>query len=299
LGAPQDHRLRGIVAMLIAVASFAAMDALLKLLAAHYPPLQVAFVRGIAALPFVLTPILLRNRLARLRPVNLPLHGVRAVLSIVMLYAFVSAVRDTSLASTYAIFMCAPLLVAAASAPLLGERVERQQWVAIGVGFAGVLLMLRPGPGQLGMAGALWALVAMIAYTISVVSLRVLARTDSNESMVFWFTLSLAVGAGLLSIPGWEPLRPEHLRLMLGVGACGALGQYLITVAFRAAPAATVTPFEYTALVWGVILDIAIWNVWPGTVTLVGGAIVIGAGLYLIARERRAQAATVPTPDRG
>jgi drug/metabolite transporter (DMT)-like permease len=275
--------------MLVAVASFAAMDALLKLLAAHYPPLQVAFVRGVAALPFVLTPILLRNRLARLRPVNLPLHALRGVLSIVMLYAFVSAVRDSSLAATYAIFMCAPLLVAAASAPLLGERVARAQWGAIAVGFAGVLLMLRPGAGdgQLGIAGALWALVAMIAYTISVVTLRVLARTDTNESMVFWFTLMLAIGAGLLSIPGWRVLQAEHLSLMVGVGACGAVGQYLITVAFRSAPAATVTPFEYTALVWGVILDVAIWSVWPSTVTLLGGAIVIGAGLYLIERERR------------
>jgi drug/metabolite transporter (DMT)-like permease len=275
--------------MLAAVASFAAMDALLKLLAAHYPPLQVAFVRGVAALPFVLAPILLRNRLARLRPVNLPLHALRGVLSIVMLYAFVSAVRDSSLAATYAIFMCAPLLVAAASAPLLGERVARAQWGAIAVGFAGVLLMLRPGAGdgQLGIAGALWALVAMLAYTISVVTLRVLARTDTNESMVFWFTLMLAIGAGLLSIPGWRLLQPEHLSLMVGVGACGAVGQYLITVAFRSAPAATVTPFEYTALVWGVILDVAIWSVWPSTVTLLGGAIVIGAGLYLIERERR------------
>jgi drug/metabolite transporter (DMT)-like permease len=275
--------------MLAAVASFAAMDALLKLLAAHYPPLQVAFVRGVAALPFVLAPILLRNRLARLRPVNLPLHALRGVLSIVMLYAFVSAVRDSSLAATYAIFMCAPLLVAAASAPLLGERVARAQWGAIAVGFAGVLLMLRPGAGdgQLGIAGALWALVAMLAYTISVVTLRVLARTDTNESMVFWFTLMLAIGAGLLSIPGWRLLQPEHLALMVGVGACGAVGQYLITVAFRSAPAATVTPFEYTALVWGVILDVAIWSVWPSTVTLLGGAIVIGAGLYLIERERR------------
>lgn len=274
--------------MLAAVASFAAMDSLLKLLVAHYPPLQVAFVRGVAALPFVLAPILLRRRLARLRPVNLRLHLFRAALSIVMIYSFVSAVRDSSLAATYAIFMCAPLLVAAGSARLLGERVEPAQWSAIAVGFAGVLLMLRPGPGQLGREGALWALVAMLSYTISVVTLRVLARTDSNESMVFWFTLSLAIGAGLLAIPGWVPLRAEHLALMLGVGACGALGQYLITVAFRAAPAAVVTPFEYTALVWGVGLDVAIWSVWPSAVTLVGGAIVIGAGLYLIARERRA-----------
>jgi drug/metabolite transporter (DMT)-like permease len=296
LGAPQDHRLRGIVAMLAAVASFAAMDALLKLLAAHYPPLQVAFVRGAAALPFVLVPILLRDRLARLRPVNLRLHLFRAVLSIVMLYSFVSAVRDSSLAATYAIFMCAPLLVAALSAPLLGERVAGAQWGAIAVGLAGVLLMLRPGPGQLGTAGALWALVAMLSYTISVVTLRVLARTDTNESMVFWFTLALAVGAGLLSIAGWQPLRSEHLPLMAGVGACGALGQYLITVAFRAAPAATVTPFEYSALIWGVVLDVALWSVWPSAVTLLGGAVVIGAGLYLFARERRA-VATVSVPE--
>lgn len=274
--------------MLAAVAGFAAMDSLLKLLVAHYPPLQVAFVRGVAALPFVLAPILLRRRLARLRPVNLRLHLFRAALSVVMIYSFVSAVRDSSLAATYAIFMCAPLLVAAGSARLLGERVERAQWLAIAVGFAGVLLMLRPGPGQLGKAGALWALVAMLSYTISVVTLRVLARTDTNESMVFWFTLALAIGAGLLAIPGWVPLRAEHLPLMLGVGAFGALGQYLITVAFRAAPAAVVTPFEYTALVWGVALDVAIWSVWPSAVTLFGGAIVIAAGLYVIARERRA-----------
>lgn len=281
--------------MLAAVASFAAMDSLLKLLVAHYPSLQVAFVRGVAALPFVLAPILLRRRLARLRPVNLRLHLFRAALSIVMIYSFVSAVRDSSLAATYAIFMCAPLLVAAGSARLLGERVERAQWVAIAVGFAGVLLMLRPGPGQLGKAGALWALIAVLTYTISVVTLRVLARTDTNESMVFWFTLALAIGAGLLAIPGWVPLRAEHLTLMLGVGAFGALGQYLITVAFRAAPAAVVTPFEYTALVWGVALDVAIWSVWPNAVTLVGGAIVIGAGLYVIARERRAAAVEAPS----
>jgi drug/metabolite transporter (DMT)-like permease len=278
--------------MLAAVASFAAMDSLLKLLVAHYPPLQVAFVRGVAALPFVLAPIMLRRRLARLRPVNLRLHLFRAALSIVMIYSFVSAVRDSSLAATYAIFMCAPLLVAAGSARLLGERVDRAQWFAIAVGFAGVLLMLRPGPGQLGKAGALWALIAMLSYTISVVTLRVLARTDTNESMVFWFTLALAIGAGLLAAPGWVPLRAEHLALMLGVGAFGALGQNLITIAFRAAPAAVVTPFEYTALVWGVGLDVAIWSVWPSAVTLVGGAIVIGAGLYVIARERRAALAT-------
>jgi drug/metabolite transporter (DMT)-like permease len=275
--------------MLVAVAAFSVMDALMKLLSGHYAALQVAFIRGAAALPFVLLPVLLRGRLARLRPVNVRLHLVRGVLSIVMLASFVLAVRESSLASTYAIFMCAPLLVAALSAPMLGEKVAGAQWGAIAIGLAGVLLMLKPGAGQWATTGALWAVLAVAMYTISVVTLRILARTDSNESMVFWFTVMLAVGAGLLSMPIWVPLQWSHVPLMLGVGFCGALGQYFITVAFRSAPAAVVTPFEYTALVWGVGLDVAIWSVWPSVVTLVGGAIVIAAGLYLIERERRLQ----------
>jgi drug/metabolite transporter (DMT)-like permease len=276
--------------MLVAVASFAAMDSQLKLLSEHYAALQVAFIRGAAALPFVLVPILLRDRLARLRPVNLRLHLLRGVLSVVMLFSFVLAVRESSLASTYAIFMCAPLLVAALSAPMLGEKVAGQQWGAIGVGLAGVLLMLQPTGGRWATTGALWALLAVTTYTLSVVTLRILARTDTNESMVFWFTAMLAVGAGLLSVPVWRDLQWTHVPIMAGVGLCGALGQHFITVAFRSAPAATVTPFEYTALVWGVALDVAIWSVWPSVVTLLGGGIVIGAGLYLIERERRAAA---------
>jgi drug/metabolite transporter (DMT)-like permease len=282
--------------MLVSVASFSVMDAQLKLLSEHYPALQVAFIRGAAALPFVLLPILLRNRLARLRPVNVGLHLARGALAVLMLYSFVQAVRETSLASTYSIFMFAPLLVAALSAPLLRERVAGAQWAAIGVGFLGVLVMLRPGSDSLVAEGALWAFVAVATYALSVVTLRLLARTDSNESMVFWFTAMLAAGAGLMSLPGWRDLLWADLPLMLGVGVCGALGQHFITVAFRSAPAAVVAPFEYTALLWGVLLDLAVWHVFPGALTLVGGSIVIGAGLYLIQRERRQAAVASAAP---
>jgi drug/metabolite transporter (DMT)-like permease len=119
------------------------------------------------------------------------------------------------------------------------------------------------------------------------VTLRLLARTDTTASMVFWFSVLLSVGAGLLAIPDWVPLAADHWPLLLGIGITGALGQHLITEAFRHAPAAVVAPFEYTALLWGVTLDLVIWHVLPGAVTLAGGTIVIGAGLYLLARERR------------
>ncbi len=284
--------------MLLAVAVFAAMDACLKLLSEHYPVLQVAFFRGAAALPFILLPTLARGRLARLRPTNFRLHLVRGALAIAMLASFVLAVRESSLASTYSIFMCAPLLVAALSAPVLGEKVAGAQWGAIAVGLAGVLLMLKPGAGQWAGVGALWAAVALVMYTLSVLTLRILARSDSNESMVFWFTAMLALGAGVLALPSWRPPQFEHLGWLAGVGLCGALGQYLITVAFRAAPAAVVSPFEYTALIWGVTLDVFVWGVWPDAITWLGGTIVIGAGLYVVVREGRAATGAPLVPDR-
>jgi len=282
------EHMRGIFAMLAAVAFFAVMDAQLKLLAGHYGPMQVAFLRGVTSLPFVLLPVLVRGRLARLRPVNVRLHVARGALSVLMLGSFIFAVRESSLATTYSIFMCAPLLVAALSAPMLGERVAGAQWGAITVGLAGVLLMIAPrGGGEWVSLGALAAVVAVATYSLSVVTLRLLARTDTTESMVFWFSVLLSVGAGLLAIPDWVPLAADHWPLLLGIGITGALGQHFITEAFRHAPAAVVAPFEYTALLWGVTLDLLIWHVLPGAVTLAGGTIVIGAGLYLLARERR------------
>jgi len=285
-----SEHMRGIVAMLVAIAFFAVMDAQLKLLAGHYGPMQVAFLRGVTSLPFVLLPVLLRGRLVRLRPVNVRLHLMRGALSVLMLGSFIFAVRESSLATTYSIFMCAPLVVAALSAPLLGERVASAQWGAIAVGLAGVLLMIAPrGGGEWVSLGALAAVVAVATYSLSVVTLRLLSRTDTTESMVFWFSVLLSVGAGLLAIPAWVPLDLDHWPLFVGVGVTGALGQHFITEAFRHAPAAVVAPFEYTALLWGVALDLVIWHVLPGAVTLGGGAIVIGAGLYLLRREARSR----------
>jgi drug/metabolite transporter (DMT)-like permease len=286
-----SEHIRGIIAMLVAVAFFSLMDAQLKLLAAHYPPLQVSFLRGATSLPFVLLPILVRGRLARLRPVNVRLHLLRGVLSVVMLGSYVFAVRESSLATTNSIFMCAPLVVAALSVPMLGETVSRLQWTVIGVGLGGVLLMLRPQGAQWISVGSVAAVVAALCYSLAVITLRVLARTDTTESMVFSFTFLLAIGAGSLSIPGWTPVHWAHWPLLAGVGLFGSLGQHFITEAFRNAPASVVTPFEYTALVWGVLLDLVVWGVLPGAVTLVGGAIVIGAGLYLIRHEARRRGA--------
>jgi drug/metabolite transporter (DMT)-like permease len=274
--------------MVGAVALFSAMDALLKLLVERYPPMQVTTLRGVASLPFLLLPFLIRGRWHRLSTRRWHWHLGRAAIGVVMLSSFIFAVQRLSLADTYSIFMCAPLLIAALSVPLLREDVATGQWVAIAIGLAGVMVMLRPTGAGWATVGGLAALLSAICYAVSAIALRVLSRSETNESLVFYFTLFLSVGAGFLALPGWRSMLLTDLPLIVGVGFLGATAQHLITEAFRSAPASIVAPFEYTALLWGVLLDLAIWQVVPGAITLVGGAVVICAGLYLIARERRA-----------
>ena len=219
------------------------------------------------------------------------LHLVRGVLAIIMLGSFIYALRLLPMADAYALFFAAPLIVTALSVPLLGEQVEWRRWVAIAVGLAG-----NPGtpqahcrepchPRRAGGGSA------AVCYALSALTVRVLTRTDTTASMVFWFMAMVAVFAGALAAPSWVPVRAEHWSLLIGVGILGALGQHFVTEAFRYAPASAVAPFEYTALLWAVGIDWVIWAHPPNGQMLTGAAIIIASGLYLIQRERRGQPA--------
>ncbi len=282
----RTHPLRGIFAMLLAVGFFSGMDALLKLLSQSYPALQVSALRGAASIPFVLLPVLLTGRWRDLRPVRWRMHLLRGLLAIVMLTTFVYSVRLLPLADAYSIFLAAPLIVTALSVPLLGERVDARRWIAIAIGLSGTLALLHPSASSFVTLGALAAIISALCYALSAVSVRVLTRTDTTVSMVFWFMLMLAVFGGVLAAPSWVPIERDHWPLLAGVGILGALGQHFMTEAFRHAPASVVAPFEYTALLWAVALDWFFWHHAPNARMFAGGAIIIASGLYLIHRER-------------
>lgn len=278
--------MRAVWAMLAAVGVFSLMDAGLKELTTHYPPLQVAALRGAASLPFVLAWALATVGIRPLLRVRWSLHLLRGALGITMMVAFVYAIGILPLTTAYSIFFIAPLLITALSVPILGERVGPRRWSAIAIGLVGVLVLLRPtGEGMLSLA-ALAVLLAALMYSISAITVRVLARTDSTQSMMVWLMAMIAVGAGVLAIPGWVSLRAVDGWLILGVGIAGAFGQYAITEAFRRGEASLLAPLEYTALVWGVLLDATLWGVLPGAVTWLGAAIIVASGLYLLRRER-------------
>jgi drug/metabolite transporter (DMT)-like permease len=210
-----------------------------------------------------------------------------------MLTSFIYAISGMPLSEAYTLFFVAPLMITALSVPLLQETVDRRRWIAILVGFGGVIVVLRPGFAGLNLM-AIAVLVGATCYSLNAISVRILGRTDSTAAMSFWFVAMVAVGAGLLALPDWQPLRTTDAAWLIGMGVTGALGQLLITEAFKCAPVSVVAPFEYSTLFWGVLLDLALWGALPGPIVFVGAAVIVASGLYLIHRERTPQLVTPP-----
>ncbi len=286
MSAPRPSLTSAVLLMLAAVLMFALMDAGLKLLSAHYPPLQVAALRGLSSLPLVTVWVLATVPARSLLRVHWPLHLLRGALGVAMMAGFVYGLRTMPLSTAYAITFVAPLLVTAMAGPFLKERVGAARWTAIGIGLVGVLVVLRPtGEGML-TGGGLAILVAAICYALGAITVRMLAQRDSTQAMVFWFVVLLSLGAWLLALPAWKPLQSSHLWIIAAVGVSGSLAQVALTEAFRRGEASLIAPLEYTALVWGVLLDVALWSVLPDGVTWIGAGIIVASGLYLLRREK-------------
>ncbi len=283
--------LRSIVFMLMAVGFFALMDAVLKALSARYPPLQIAALRGMTALPLVMLYITWRGKWHTVTKIRWPLHVLRGLLGIGMITLFTMGVRELPLSSAYTLFFVAPLLITALSVPVLKERVPSTHWWAIGLGFVGVLIALRPSGSDLQAGfvtlGGLATLGAALGYAVTAITGRLASRTDSSESLVLSLMLFMSIGAGLLAWPHWVEIQRSDATLLMALACTGFAGQLTITEAFRHGQASAVAPFEYSALAWGVGLDWLIWHTLPGPATWFGAVIIIGSGLYLVRREKR------------
>jgi len=277
--------LRSIQAMLVAVVLFSVMDTAMKLLAQEFPAMQVAALRSLSSLPLVCAYVAWRGGFASILRVRWPLHWLRAVIGVVMLALFAYGLKTLSLAEAYTIFFIGPILITALSVFVLKEKVNAARWVAIAVGMAGVLVVLRPSGDGFLTLGGLAVLVSAVCYAVSAVTGRILARSERSEHMVFWLMLMMALGATVLAAPAWVPVPASQLPLIGVLAVSGFLAQLALTEAFSHGEASVVAPFEYTALAWGVGIDWLLWKTLPDQYTLIGAAIIIGSGLYLIRHE--------------
>jgi drug/metabolite transporter (DMT)-like permease len=279
------QNVRGILGMLLAAGLFSLMDTGLKLLSPHYPALQVAALRALSSLPLVVAFVAWRGAFGTLLKIRWPLHLLRGVLGIAMLSLFSFALRQLPLAEAYTIFFVAPLLITLLSGPVLGERVGTARWVAIAVGLVGVLVVLRPtGTGMFTLAGGA-VLLAAACYSISAITVRVVNRSDSLESQVFWLMAMVAAGATALAWPHWKPVRADDAWVLAGIAVTGFGGQLAFTQAFRHGEASAIAPFEYTALAWGLAIDWLLWRTLPDGWMLCGAAIIVASGIYLVRHE--------------
>lgn len=282
----RKENLRAMIVMIIGVGAFSFMDAGLKVLSPHYSPFQVTALRGLSSLPIVIVWVAFSGGFGQLVRVRFPLHIFRGLVGVFMLAGFTFALRHIPLSEAYAIFFIAPLLIMALSVPILGERVSPSRWFAIGVGMAGAFIILRPtGTAVLTLAG-LAVLGAAVGYALTSLAVRVLGRTDSTESMVFWLMLLMGGGSFLIALPDWRPIVASHWMVIAGIAVTGSLGQWAITEAFRRGQASFIAPFEYTALAWGAGLDWLVWHDLPGLRTFLGAGIIIASGIYLIRNEK-------------
>ena len=278
--------LYSIYAMLIAMAMFSLMDAVIKLLSARYPAMQVAALRGLTSLPLVLVYVYWRGAFTGMFKVRWSLHLLRGALGIAMLSLFAFGLRNVSMAEAYSIIFVAPALITALSVVFLKESVNAPRWIAVAVGLAGVVVVLRPtGEGLMTVGGAA-LLGAAVCYSVSAITGRLLSRTDRSEHMVLWLMLMMGAGASLLAAPHWVAIGAGDAFLLCALAVTGFLGQLAITEAFNKGEASSIAPFEYSALAWGLGLDWLLWNALPDRYTMIGAAIIIGSGIYLVRHEQ-------------
>jgi len=275
----------GVALYLTGVFLFALNDALGKWPVTDYGVGQLMLVRSIGS-AFVLTPmaLALKPRLAAVE--NPPLQVLRVLAMAVDTFAFYWATRYLPLADVMTFYIASPLIVTALAAPLLGEEVERFRWIAVLIGFAGVVIALRPTPQLFSWAAPL-ALFGATMFALGQTLTRKLRRSHWLQLTIWQFVGGGLIGAATVPF-AWTTPTPFDLGLMAAVGVISMFCFILITRALALARAAVLAPLQYSAILWAALMGWIVWRDAPTPPIVVGNAVIIAGGLYLLARSQRA-----------
>ena len=293
----ERHPLYGVVLILFALFFFAALDATAKHLAQTFAlPLLVWARYTFHCLLMVI--FLAPSMRLKLVKTGKPYTQVfRALMLVGVSLLSLAAFRLMPLAETTAILFVTPLFVALLSGPILGEKVGLKRWLAVLVGFIGALLVARPGGAMTGL-GLVFALAAALCYSIYQIQTRQLSASENTFTMLFYTALTGTVVLTLALPWFWRGPWPSPLEALqiASLGVYGGTGHYLLTRAFRHAPASTLSPMMYAQLIWATLLGWLVFGQLPDGVSMFGMAVIAGSGLSIALMERRA---IPPPPSRG
>jgi drug/metabolite transporter (DMT)-like permease len=275
----------GIFYMLLGSVLLTSSDAIVKWLSSDYPIGQIMVLRGL----FICIPVSIivwhGGGIGLLRVKNIGGQTVRAFCFIASVFFFLTGLKYNPLADNIAISFAGPLFVTALATPLLGEFVGWRRWTAILVGFAGILIMLRPSGTGLNWY-ALLPLGAAVFGGLRDVLTRRISVTESSVSILFVSTIAV-IAAGLLTagLGDWRWLTAFDLGLMAVTGLLSGTAHYLLIQAFATGEASLVAPFKYSSLLWGVLIGAFVWGDLPDQWMIMGAVLVVGSGLYILHRE--------------
>ena len=271
----------------VAFFMFSVMMVCAKLLSDRHSAIEIAFYRNlIGCVPFLVTVFVFGRREILVVNSKISMIGLRAVLGSVSLVLTFTAFALMPMADATTLLFTSTLFIPFLALFFLKESVGLWRWVAVFTGFIGVLVMIRPG-GEVNSLGVLVALSAAFVQAGMAILLRYLGRYESPETISFYF---LVFGTALTALPLPFIAVTPTLRewpLLIGVGLSGAAAQWLLSIAFKHARAATVTVFNYISIIWSTLFGWLIWNDWPLPNVFMGAAIVIAANLVIVWRESR------------
>ncbi|MBX3566552.1 MAG: DMT family transporter [Rhizobiaceae bacterium] len=275
----------GIFLMLLGIMMFALNDVLGKWLVSTYSVGQLLLLRSAAAL-VVLLPFVWRAGVRSLFRVERPrLQVVRVILTSAEVFAFYFAVMYLPLADVMTYWLAAPIYVAALSPLLLGERVGWRRWTAIFIGFCGVVVALEPSAATF-TAPAIISILGSFAFTFMMISGRALRGTP-DLTMVTWQTVGAALLGAATAPIGWVTPTGSDFALLSLLGVVAMLAHVCVNRSLKLADAATVTPFQYTLLIWGISMGWIVFGDVPRPAMLIGAAIIVAAGLFIFFREQQ------------
>ena len=302
-GARQDTTL-GILCLCAGIGLFAVQDLILKLISGSYPLSEAMVLRGLTAMPLL---ALLAARDGGLRTLFTPAVWAMILRGGVMFMAYAAyylALPALPIATTVALYFSAPLFITVLSYFWLKEQVGWRRWGAVALGFAGVVIMLRPGASIFDWA-ALMVLGSGLSYGFAMILARRLGQTETAPAMAFWgnfvflvvaLGMAAAFGDGHMAtnshptlgflFRGWAWPEPLHLALMCGCGVIAAVGLTLLTQAYRIADSNAVAPFEYSYMLWGVLWGWLFFAEWPDALAWLGILVIMAAGLLVLWREK-------------
>ncbi|MBI1778117.1 MAG: DMT family transporter [Proteobacteria bacterium] len=282
-----DRPILGMALMVAGIIVFSVMDGLSKYLTNGYSPIEIAWIRYVFLLACLIPALIAEGPSRGLATPNPGLQILRGLGMLGSTLLFILALANLPIADATVIGLLSPFIVAAASLPMLGERVGVSRWLAILAGFAGVMVAVQPGSDAFRWA-ALFPLLASAAWALAFLITRQAREADSSQVMLGYTGL---VGAAVttLALPFvWVWPTPADWLVMLAASGCYALAQWLLVLALRFASAALVAPLSYTQIVWAGLIGALFFGTTPDLATVIGSLIIVASGIFIWHHERRA-----------